>query len=348
MSVYKREFKNGVKWCVYLVLPDGKKFRKMVGTKKEAEKVEQKLRSEMVSDKWNLPESQDILFSRLTEEYLEYTKANNASSTSKIKKYRIEAHLVPYFGDKLISRITHQMVDNYKTARLKEGASPKTVNHELTSLSHMFTMSVRWEYIDKNVVSSVERFKCPQKARRVLNQEEINLLLEFASGSHIFPIVMTALHTGLRKSELFNLKWSDVDFNQQTVTVQAKDDWHTKNYKSRVLQMTPVLYRTLMKHKSEQSAISNQSEYVFTYNGQRIRCGIDDSLETALKKAGLKGVTLHTLRHTFASQLVMAGVPLKDVQELMGHRSFETTLQYVHLSAEHVKRQVLRLPFANG
>jgi hypothetical protein len=76
MSVYKREFKNGIKWCVYLVLPDGKKFRKMVGTKKEAEKVEQKIRSEMVSDKWNLPESQDIFFSRLTEEYLEYTKAN--------------------------------------------------------------------------------------------------------------------------------------------------------------------------------------------------------------------------------------------------------------------------------
>jgi hypothetical protein len=61
MSVYKREFKNGIKWCVYLVLPDGKKFRKMVGTKKEAERVEQKLRSEMVSGKWNLPESQDIL-----------------------------------------------------------------------------------------------------------------------------------------------------------------------------------------------------------------------------------------------------------------------------------------------
>lgn len=348
MSVYKREFKNGIRWCVYLVLPDGKKFRKIVGTKKEAEKVEQKIRSEMASNKWNLLESQDVIFSTIAEEYMEYSKANNASTTSKIKKYRIRAHLIPYFGDNLLSRITHQMIDNYKSIRLKEGAAPKTVNHELTCLSHIFTMAVRWGYMDRNVVSSVERMKCPQIPRRTLSQEEISVLLNSITEPHLLPIVMTALHTGMRKSELLHLKWIDVDFNQQTITIQAKDDWHTKNYKSRTLQITPALYKALIDHREDQIGIGNQSEYVFTYNGQRIRCGVDDSLETATKKAGLKGVTLHTLRHTFASQLVMAGVPLKDVQELMGHRSFETTLQYVHLSAEHVKRQVLKLPFANG
>ena len=67
-----------------------------------------------------------------------------------------------------------------------------------------------------------------------------------------------------------------------------------------------------------------------------------------LNIAGLKGVTLHSLRHTFASQLVLAGVSLREIQELMGHQSFETTLQYAHLAEDHVKRQVLRLPFANG
>jgi len=348
MSVYKRKFKNKIKWCVYLILPDGSKFRKVVGTKKEAEKVEQKLRSEMVAGKWDLSKSGDVPFSKLVEEYMEYARVNNAASTSKITGYRINAHLVPYFGDKPISKITHQMVDNYKTIRIKESASPNTVNHELTNLSHMLTMAVRWGYIEQNVVSSVARMKYPQKSLRFLNQNEINTLLEAAEGSHIFPIIVAALHTGMRKSELFNLKWPDVDFSQQTITVQAKDDWHTKNYKSRTLQMTPVLYKVLMEHKKEQAEIGNRSEYVFTYNGQKIKYDIRDSLRTALKKAGLKGVTLHTLRHTFASQLVMAGVPLKDVQELMGHLSFQTTLQYVHLSAEHVKNQVMRLPFANG
>jgi len=90
------------------------------------------------------------------------------------------------------------------------------------------------------------------------------------------------------------------------------------------------------------------NDYVFTYQGNRIRWGNDKSLKNVLDKAGLANVSMHTLRHTFASQLVMAGVPLRDVQELMGHRSYETTLQYAHLSEEHSKRQVLKFPFANG
>ena len=67
-----------------------------------------------------------------------------------------------------------------------------------------------------------------------------------------------------------------------------------------------------------------------------------------MRKARLPGVTLHTLRHTFASQLAMASVSLKEIQELMGHQSFETTLQYAHLSEDHIKRQVMKLPFADG
>jgi len=159
---------------------------------------------------------------------------------------------------------------------------------------------------------------------------------------------MTALHTGMRKSELLNLKWSDIDFEQNTITVQSKTDWHTKNYKSRVLQLTPALYDTLKRHRNQQQELEIWNEYVFTYKSERIKDGITKSFRTVLNIAGLKGVTLHSLRHTFASQLVLAGVSLREIQELIGHQSFETTLQYAHLSEDHVKRQVLRLPFANG
>jgi len=112
--------------------------------------------------------------------------------------------------------------------------------------------------------------------------------------------------------------------------------------------LTPALYEVLIAHRQFHLESGIQNDYVFTYNGNRIKTDIPESLRTVMKKAGLKDVTLHTLRHTFASQLVMAGVPLRDVQELMGHQSFETTLQYAHLSEEHVKKQVLKLPFANG
>jgi integrase len=90
------------------------------------------------------------------------------------------------------------------------------------------------------------------------------------------------------------------------------------------------------------------TQYVFTWKGKPIKHTITRALRGILRKAGLERVTLHMLRHTFASHLVMAGVPLMDVQELMGHQDFDTTLRYAHLSPDHVKRQVLHLPYANS
>ena len=282
----------------------------------------------------------------LSNSPLEYAKTNKAKSTYRVDKYRIEAHLIPYFGDMTLTQITPQVLERYKRERLEEGASPNTVNHEIANLSHMFRVAAKWGLIDRNPVSHVDKMKIPERPKRFLNQAQIERLMEAANGSHIFPLIVTALHTGMRKSELFNLKWSDIDFGRMTVTVQSKDDWHTKNYRSRTLQITPVLYDVLIEHR-KQHLLNVQSEYVFTYNGQKLRSNIKRSLARVMSKADLKGVTLHTFRHTFASQLVMAGVSLREVQELMGHRSFETTLQYAHLSEDHVKQQVMKLPFAS-
>jgi len=209
-------------------------------------------------------------------------------------------------------------------------------------------MAIRWGYINHNVVSSVEKMRVSKNVARFLNQDEIQRLIEASRDSYIYTLIMTALHTGMRKSELLNLKWSEIDFQQRTVTIQSNDDWHTKNYKPRVLQLIPVLYEVLKAHRQLHLELGIQSDYVFTYRGNRIKWGNNGSLRKILEKAGLEDISLHTLRHTFASQLVMAGVPLRDVQELMGHRSYETTLRYAHLSEDHAKKQVLKLPFANG
>jgi site-specific recombinase XerD len=109
--------------------------------------------------------------------------------------------------------------------------------------------------------------------------------------------------------------------------------------------MTPVLFSVLKEHRHFQLELGYKLNYVFTYEGNRINASIAKSLKRVLAKAGITGVTLHTLRHSFASQLVLAGVSLIEVQELMGHQSYETTLKYSHLSEEHVKKQVLRLPY---
>jgi integrase len=348
MPIRKREFKNGAKWCVDVMLPNGKRYRRVVGVKKQAEQVQKRVEADIVEGKWDIRDKEDVPFSTLVAKYLEYAQANKSYKTHYCDKYRIRAHLLTYFKDTPLSLISSQLLDNYKSLRIREGASNNTVNHELVNLSHMMKMAIRWGYIEHNVVSTVEKMKVSKKAMRFLNQEEIRRLIEASRDSYIYPLIITALHTGMRKSELFNLAWSDINFDQHTVTVQSKSDWHTKNYRSRTLQLTPVLYEVLKAHRLLHLELGIQNDYVFTYQGNRIKTDICASLGTVMKKAGLIDVTLHTLRHTFASQLVMAGVSLKEVQELMGHQSFETTIQYVHLSDDHVKRQVLKLPFANG
>ena len=96
MPIRKREFKTGVKWCVDVMLPNGRRYRRVIGTKKQAEKVQRKIEAEVVSGKWDVREAKDPFFSQLTVEYLKYAEANKAKSTSTINKYRIEAHLLPY------------------------------------------------------------------------------------------------------------------------------------------------------------------------------------------------------------------------------------------------------------
>ena len=173
MPIRKRQFKTGAKWCVDVMLPNGRRYKRVVGTKKQAEQVQKKLEAEIVTGKWHIREAEDIPFSTLVEDYLEYVNANRATSTAEIKKYRIEAHLLPYFEDTLLSQITPQMVDSYKAARVKDGVSPNTINRELANLSHMFTMAIRWRYIERNVVANVEKMRVPQRYPRFPNQDEI-------------------------------------------------------------------------------------------------------------------------------------------------------------------------------
>jgi len=346
VAVRKRINQSGVVWYVDLYLPDGTRYRKAVGTKKEAQVIERRIKTQIQEGTWGLKPKSDILFSELMPRYFEYTKLNRAASTHKINKYSIESNLVPFFGEYKLRNISQPLVEEFKMMRISEGMAKKTVNHELTRLSHILKMAIVWGYLDRNVVSTVEKFKLPERHPRYLSEAEIARLLNTARDSHVYPILVTALHTGMRKSELFNLKWEDVDFGQKTITIQSGDDWHTKNYRSRTIEMTAVLYETMRQHRRLHLELGVQVDYVFTYAGKQIR-DLRRSINKAFQEADLADVTLHTLRHTFASQLVMAGVPLRSVQELMGHRSYETTLQYAHLSEEHVKKQVHKLPFAN-
>ncbi len=141
-------------------------------------------------------------------------------------------------------------------------------------------------------------------------------------------MVIAALHTGFRASELLSLTWVDVDFDRRTLTVQAA---YAKNSESRSVSMNKVLTEALRAARMTGLA----TEHVFcNLRGGPYR-SFRTAFERAVRKAGLVDFTFHDLRYTFASRLIMRGADLPTVKELLGHKTIAMTLRYTHLSADH-------------
>ncbi|MCK4418022.1 MAG: site-specific integrase [Candidatus Latescibacteria bacterium] len=172
------------------------------------------------------------------------------------------------------------------------------------------------------------------KEPRYLTKEECRALLAQCP-PHLYPIVLTALNTGMRKGELFNLMWEDVDFWKGIITVRNRKEFHTKNYENRTIPMNDLLWRTLRELPQNSTSL-----YVFENKSGRSYDDLKRSYHTAVKKAGLGHARFHDLRHTFASHLVMAGVDLRTVQALMGHKTVQMTMRYSHLAPEGCRGQI--------
>ncbi|MDA1191174.1 MAG: tyrosine-type recombinase/integrase [Candidatus Poribacteria bacterium] len=287
---------------------------------------------------------ENITFRRfMVEHYLDWSQRNKASGTFEMERYVINARLIPFFGKTNLTDIDLRAVERYKAHRQKDGVTSRTINRETTLLSVAFKLAVQLGYARANPVKDAPKLRESRRPPRFLTQNEVERLLAAARETYLFPLVVTAVYTGMRKSELFNLRWEDVDFERNTVTIQPKPDWHPKNYEYRVLEMARPLREVLLAHRR-----IAENEYVFTYGGRRLTSNVQRTWNRIVRDANLSEVTLHTLRHTFASHLAMQGVPLMHIQQLMGHNDYDTTLVYAHLSTESHKGQVHKLPFDGG
>lgn len=134
----------------------------------------------------------------------------------------------------------------------------------------------------------------------------------------------------MRKSEILNLKWIDIDFKRNLLYLIE-----TKNGERRYVPINDTVKRTLIKVLKRP-----ESPYVFCNESGKPYANVRTSFDTALKRAGIKDFRFHDLRHTFASHLIMLGIDLRTVQVLMGHKTIEMTLRYSHLSPDHKSRAV--------
>jgi integrase len=219
--------------------------------------------------------------------------------------------------------------EKYKAQRKAE-ANTTSVNRELACLKTIFNKAILWGMATRNPVKGIKLFKEPQRDRYLM-PDEIRLLLD-AYPSHYRPLVVTALHTGMRLGEILNLTWEDVDF--RTMQILVRD---SKNGESRRIEMNSVVSQELLRLKKEPS----RTHVFIGLSGARLQTNAISRVHRMVcRKARIADCRFHDLRHTFASHLVMNGVDLTTVSKLLGHKTLQMTLRYSHLSQAHKKKAV--------
>ena len=221
------------------------------------------------------------------------------------------------------------------TRRGKDRA-PASVNRELEALSRIFTLAIEQDAVTNNPCRKVKKLLMNNVRTRYLSVEEEEKLMLAIVGrlSHLRPIIIVAIDTGLRRRELLSLEKEQVDFNLDVINMKR-----TKSGKGRTVPMTPRVRETLKALCEE-----GDSKYVFlnSETGKAIT-DVKHSFTSAVSGAGITDFTFHDLRHTFGTRLAASGADVAKIRELMGHASITTTMRYMHASDSGKRDAIARM-----
>ncbi len=306
--------------------------------------------------------------------FLEYTEARNKPSEVLSKRSILNRHLIPFFGSMRLDEIRPIDIEDYKLEKLKngrvvrkkatgddkrdQGLSKKTIDNHLILLRRILNVAREWELIKRTPRHELYRPKDP--AFDFLDFAEADEIIaaaqslpphfsrsSFSVGDGDWGrMILFAIRTGLRVGEILALRWDNVDLIAGKIHVcesVTRDTLGTpKSGRARDVPLSQQALKSLRKQRHL------RGEQVFCdLDGKRlIRDQCVGPLAQACRRAHLRNITWHQLRHTFASHLVMRGVPLRSVQELLGHQSIEMTMRYAHLApaAQRAAVQVLDNP----
>lgn len=313
--------------------------------KKEADKYETIIKAEIMKGNLGIldnkpkPRLKDLI-----PLYLTYSETNKKSHKGDVFSTKI---FIKYFGNVELRNITPQMIEDFKV-KVKEDRNNKnaTINRHLEALSKMLNIAVANNLIDKNPMWSVKKLREDNHKVRVLSlDEEKRLFEEIERGYevigrdrkkkiiypyiHLKPLIVCALQTGMRRGEIFNLKWSNIDFEYEFAELLE-----TKSGKSRRVPISSKFMEILNK-------LDQNNEYVFTnpttgkpYND------IKNSFHTVLEKANIEDFRFHDFRHTAATRMLEKGADIRTVQEILGHSSVIVTQRYTHTTPQYKKKAI--------
>lgn len=263
--------------------------------------------------------------------YMEHAKINKRSW---LRDEQMLEHLQGFFGtQRELSDIGAADIEDYKIRR-RAKVCGSTVNRELALLKRMFNLATNWDqFLGSNPVRKVKFFRELNTGSRILSPEEEERLLRSA-----FPfledLIRFGLNTGLRVGEIFSLRWSNVDMEKSILNVFAQ-----KTERTRTVPVNAEARKVLQVW-----AQNKKNDFVFYNHGTgKPFVDLKAGFGLACRKAGIEGVTWHTLRHTFASRLVSRGVDIVTVQQLLGHSTVTVTMRYTHTNLDSKIAAVAKL-----
>lgn len=335
-GIYEKVPGSGI-WWIRHADSTGRIRREKAGSKSAALTLYRKRKTEALEGR-KLPErlrKPRVSFAVIAQDALDYSKAHKVKEAYRIDRWHTESFLT-WFRERVAEEITPQEIERRLNELAEEGRKAATVNRYRALLSLMFSIAVRNGKLVANPVRHVKRRTENNERVRFLDYDEEEKLREKIRElcpEHEAEFEL-ALHTGMRRGEQYQLRWQDVDLKQDILTIAR-----SKHGEARRIQINSKARAALLALRKRADGVG----YVCPgYEGPRTR-DWREWFKKALTVAGIANFRWHDLRHTFASRLVMAAVPLRAVQVLMGHKRIETTLRYSHLGEAHLHEAVERL-----
>jgi integrase len=325
--------KNSPNWWISYTDATGLRVRCSSGTTEHAlaKALEQRYRAHSFSAR-RKANGVGVSFDTILAEYLNQPGRLHKRSRSTARA------LAAFFGGHSIFDISRAAISGYIDHRRNLGIADSTIKRELTLWSAAVS-----EYNTRNgtelpnAASGVE-LREPEGRVRWITKDEAAKLIGVASPL-VADFITVAIYTGMRTGELLTLEWSRINFERDHILLEAE---HTKTRRRRIIPLHPEARTTLLRRRTR----VGDSPYVFPSNCSAT--GHLDNLKNgfsgACKRAGVTNFRPHDLRHTCASWLVMAGVPLYEVRDILGHASIRTTERYAHLAPENLRAAVNALP----
>ncbi|MBT5375488.1 MAG: tyrosine-type recombinase/integrase [Nitrospinaceae bacterium] len=339
MGLYKQ--KSGKVWWVFFSYR-GRQYRQSTGAtnKKLAESVHAKIKTQIVEGKFlEKSKEQDKTFEQLVDRYSEEVVPMKSLNTqrddksyAKILKLEFKGLYLDEITPDLISKKKHQW---------KSKIGGRTINRRLSFISAAFTQAIKvWGWCRFNPVSCIKREKENKRVKYFPDDEFEEIFEELADW--VKPIVLVAKNTGLRRNNVVNLRWSQVDLDARFIVLDAEE---MKNQQSLGVPLNEVAFnvlKDLVKSKKSQFIFCKANENPYTPSG------VSAAFKKACVKANYSDYHFHDLRHDFCSKLVQRGVDLCKVKELAGHKDISSTLRYAHLRRKDLTDSIRVLDYSDS